>query len=129
MYVKEGERYVAPDWNITFNMDDIPDGQAVLTIAIASVNMRSGDFRVFVNDSEVAHYDYILEDRLASSVLYADGAIRSGGIQGFYRKAVIRFDMSLLQEGVNTITLRQSGANSCYFGIIYDCIRLEHVKN
>ena len=99
-------------FSIVWNMDEVPDGQPVLTVATCSSRNTGGyGLKVLVNGTLVETLDYSSDDSMV---------MRTHS----YGKLIfnpITFDKSLLKVGANKITLEiNSGA------ISYDFVQLEY---
>ncbi|OUM70292.1 polysaccharide lyase family 4 protein, partial [Piromyces sp. E2] len=88
-----GGKYEQRPWNIIFNMNKKPTGQAVLRVSIAassdsalSVSLNGGKQSAEVN----------LQD---------DACVRRDGIRGFYRELEFKFNANDFKIGENKITL------------------------
>ena len=111
-YTKPDGTAHLPVWHIYFDLDSIPVGQAVLSVGIAA--SRKGGIDVGVNGTQV-EYDTLLE---------AGSACVRNSIQGTYQLKRIAFDSSILQPGVNMISIKHIRGNT-FSNIMYDAIRLE----
>jgi rhamnogalacturonan endolyase len=99
-------------WNIKFNLQTVPAGNAYLTIPVAG---GPGDIAVLVNGQRVGrvfHSD--------------DGSVRrAANRSGVYERFEFSFPTSALSVGENTVSLRTLRASGNFNGIMYDTIVLE----
>jgi rhamnogalacturonan endolyase len=102
-------------WNIDFNIDKTYEGDAYLSIPIASV-ARGPVVDVYVNGTKVDTLNYSLENDQTT--------YRSANQSGKYRSNEITFPASLLKEGKNEVTFDMTKVSS-NGGIMYDMIKLE----
>lgn len=124
-----GGTYVAPRWNINFNLDAIPPAPAQLTIALAGAS-GSGAFHAYVNGVDVSTDTYRGIYTIDDTAFYRDG-VKTGQYQVY----PLQFNPSLLRIGSNTvsITVRKTGSGTWSgsrpvlpaYGIMYDCVQLE----
>lgn len=105
-------QYHLPVWNVHFDLDVIPKGQATLSVGIAA--SRNGALEVKVNGVQV-EYD--------TNITAGSACVRNS-IQGTYQLKLITFNTSLLREGTNTISFKQFRGR-VFANIMYDAIRLE----
>jgi rhamnogalacturonan endolyase len=125
-------------WDIVFDLDEKPEGKAVLTFGIAAAkgyNVRGGganghaaELRVWVNDEEVG---------VVSVASTGGDSYRSARQSTRFSVEEIDFDAGLLSSGNNRISLRHALAHPYTQGeekgesgsgpgcIMYDAIRLE----
>ena len=102
----------ATPYTIRFNLDDTPNGNAVLRLAICGTETRSID--VSVNGEQAG----------TVNLNFGDGAISRHQIQGLWYELAFKFDASMLKTGSNTMTLTVPAGNPSA-GVIYDYLRLE----
>ena len=95
------------NWNVKFNLDKVPEGNAYLTIAVAG---GGATVAALVNDQAIG------------TISYRDDASvrRAANRSGRYGRNEFTFPADQLKQGENTLTLRATGA-----GIMYDTIVLE----
>ncbi|MBV9083739.1 MAG: hypothetical protein JOZ62_13755 [Acidobacteriaceae bacterium] len=121
--------FVAPRWNINFDVSEIAPGPATLTVALAGAS-GSGVFHVYVNGTDISPDSYHGIYTINDTALYRD-AVKTGQYQTY----ALPFDPSLLQVGSNTvsITVRKTGSSTWTgtrpvlpaYGLMYDCVQLE----
>lgn len=89
-----------PYWSILFDVEEQPTGRATLTIGLAAAR-PAGALVVTLNGAELASFD-----------IPKTGAAgyRSGGQDSRYTLKRIQFDVALLKQGRNEITLGHSKA-------------------
>jgi rhamnogalacturonan endolyase len=99
-------------WNIKFNMNTVPAGNAYLTIPVAG---GPGDVAVLVNGQQVGR------------VFHNDDASvrRAANRSGVYERFEITFPTSELNPGENTVSLKTLRPSGRFNGIMYDTIVLE----
>ena len=102
-------------WNVNFNLNNNYNGNAYLTVAIASV-ARNPKVDVYVNGHLGGTLDYSKENDATT--------YRSANQSGRYRNVVIKFPANLLNAGDNTISFKMSKVDPDG-GIMYDIIKLE----
>ena len=102
----------ATSWEISFNLEDKPQGNATLRLAIVGVETSKIDVKV---NGKIAGQ---VSDLTPNAVLHRDG------IQGTWVEKDIRFSASLLKAGNNTLSLTIP-AGPVTSGIEYDYLRLE----
>jgi rhamnogalacturonan endolyase len=102
----------ATPYTIRFNLDDAPQGSAVLRLAICGTGTRSID--VSVNGEQAGTLD----------LSFGDGVISRHQIRGLWYERALKFDASMLQAGNNKMTLTVPAGNITA-GVIYDYLRLE----
>jgi len=105
--------WVAPEWNIAFDLPYVQAGTAYLTVAIAG--SRDPALEVKVNGTRVMYW---------TTVEASGGGVPRSGAQDYYCRYMASFSTSLLQTGTNTVTMRQFRGGEIT-NILYDCIRLE----
>ena len=106
-------------WKIHFNLDKIPKGNLLLTIAISST--RQTFLKVMINNSFAAQYNYPYNKDDDSA------GIRTAAY-GLYTCHTITIDKAWLKTGENCITLVQTYLGA-WSNVLYDCIKLEEVDN
>jgi len=102
----------ATPYTIRFNLDDAPQGNAVLRLAISGTGTRSIDLSVNGEPAGIVNLSF------------GDGVISRHQIQGLWYERELEFDASMLKAGNNTMTLTVPAGNLTA-GVIYDCLRLE----
>jgi rhamnogalacturonan endolyase len=102
----------ATPYNIVFDLPSAPSGKAILRFAICGTGTRN--VTVAVNEKPAGQLDR----------LPGDGVITRHGSQGIWYERELEFDASLMQAGVNTLTITvpEGSVNN---GMMYDYIRLE----
>ena len=99
-------------FSIVWNMDEIPDGQPVLTVVTCSSRNTSGyGLKVSVNGSLIKTLDYSADDSMVMRT-HSYGKLIFNPIE---------FDKALLKTGQNKITLEINSGE-----ISYDFIQLEY---
>jgi len=128
-YKGQGGKWRLPTWKVIFDYNGSIKGDAYLTIGVAGATIHANrsislaGFEVTVNGEKVA---------LAQSLINDSGASRSG-IRGYYRRRLVKFDASLLQNGKNSVELKLAPSHEAkgiihdfpYTTLMYDSIRLE----
>lgn len=102
----------ATPYTIIFNLDEKPQGTAVLRFAICGTGARSLD--VTVNGKNAG----------SLRNLPGDGVITRHGIQGIWYERKIEFDASMMNKGRNELILTIPAGN-VNNGLVYDYIRME----
>ena len=99
-------------FNIVWDIDEIPEGQPVLTVTTCSSrNTGSNGFKVYVNGTLVKTLDYSDDDSMVMRT-HSYGKLIFNPIE---------FDKSLLKTGENKVTLEISSGE-----ISYDFVQLEY---
>ena len=99
-------------FNIVWDIDEIPEGQPVLTVTTCSSrNTGSNGFKVYVNGTLVKTLDYSDDDSMVMRT-HSYGKLIFNPIE---------FDKSLLKAGENKVTLEISSGE-----ISYDFVQLEY---
>ncbi|MDF2935326.1 MAG: lyase [Paenibacillaceae bacterium] len=108
-----------PVYTIHFNLDQVPQGKAALTLGFSSTR---GDvvFESAINGTSLTPIPFDYDDDT--------GASMRGAEYGIYRNRVLTFDASLLKEGSNTLTLNLSKVDDWLKNVGYDFIRLEFIN-
>ncbi len=114
-YELEDGSFHKPYWDIEFELGEVPEGVAVLTIGLAA--QRKGALEVQINGTTI-HTDPDLQ---------AGAACVRNSIQGTYQLKRLSFSTSLLHSGTNTVTLGQYRGRT-FANIMYDALRLELPK-
>ncbi len=109
---RENGSWHLPVWVVHFDIETIPVGQAMLTVAIAA--QRQGALEIRVNGIRI-EYDTSLD---------AGSACVRDSIQGAYELKRLKFNTTYLRQGINTISFKQV-RGSTFANIMYDAIRLE----
>uniref|UniRef100_A0A2N9EFC9 rhamnogalacturonan endolyase n=1 Tax=Fagus sylvatica TaxID=28930 RepID=A0A2N9EFC9_FAGSY len=110
--------YEATTWQIIFELQSVNNnGNYTLQLALAAATFA--ELQVRFNDADVypAHF--------TTGLIGGDSAIPRHGIHGLYWFYSINVESNLLQQGKNTIYLRQSRSTSPFQGVMYDYLRLE----
>jgi rhamnogalacturonan endolyase len=103
-------------WTVNFNLPKAPHGKATLRLAICGVGTRS--LTVEMNDHSLGG---------VSNLVY-NATINRDGIGGYWMEHDLGFDASLMNAGMNVLTLTIP-AGSLTSGILYDYLRLELDEN
>jgi rhamnogalacturonan endolyase len=111
----------SPDWNILFDLGELPDDHTA-TLTIAVTGQEGSNLRIRVNGTTVfSNWDLPLEGSVG----------HRSGMVGVYQSREFTFSTSLLVAGTNTITLDHASPGSTSVesprkdGIVYDALRLE----
>jgi lysophospholipase L1-like esterase len=109
----QGRATRATPFSITFDLPAAPRGKATLRLAICAASTRTID--VAVNGKSAGQVD-----RLPGG----DSAIARHGIRGIWYERELPFDVTLMNQGTNVLTLTVP-AGPVNNGVIYDYVRLE----
>lgn len=116
-----------PVWRIEFSCPELPTGRGVLTLGFAafeSIHPQHGaQLRLDLNGAEIA----------AIRDLAQAAAPHRGGVHAAYQEREIRFDLSLLRKGTNTLTMKMPAPGYMIkkrlgypaAALLWDCLRLE----
>ncbi|KAJ4836293.1 hypothetical protein Tsubulata_008025 [Turnera subulata] len=115
----EGNNTYKPTaWQINFELKDVkPTRNHTLQLALASATASNVQVRFNQGNASPPHF--------VTGTVGKDNAIARHGIHGLYRLYSINVPGNLLVKGRNTIYLAQARAESPFFGVLYDYIRLE----
>ena len=123
--------YVAPTFNVHFNLDSVPSGTCTLTVGLTG-STGSGAFNVYVNGNT----DNVMPDAYHGQYTLDDSALdRDATVRGQQQVYTYTFNPNLLHVGENTvkITVRKTGDSIWSgsrpvvpaYGIMYDYVQLE----
>lgn len=103
-------------WQIHFDLDRAPNGDATLTIALASAERAT--IQIFANDEPKPFHTF-------SPKISGGNALLREGIHAKYSFYQISVPADKLNRGKNTLALVQSRIHSPSFHVMYDALSLE----
>ena len=103
-------------WRIHFNLDDVPAGNAALTLAFAGADRAH--LGVYINNEPRPIAD------VSPTVQGGNGLIREA-VHTFYSVSYVTFPTAHLRQGENTITLVQESTREDSSYIMYDYLNME----
>jgi len=111
-----GEKKVPWRWRIHFNLTVVPQGEAVMTFAIAGADGHA-KINVYVNNESKVF-------NTVTPAIQGGNALLRESIHAKYCVEYLSIPTSLLKPGANTITLEQAGTNT-QTHVMYDYLSLE----
>ncbi|KAI4385261.1 hypothetical protein MLD38_003308 [Melastoma candidum] len=113
----KGNTYVPTTWQIRFQLGSVKTrGNYTLQLALASAT--GSRLELGFNDARGIPY-------CSTGLIGTDNAIARHGIHGLYWLFSFQVRGHVLRQGMNTIYITQSRAQSLFQGVMYDYIRLE----
>ena len=106
-------------WELKFNLDKAPAGDATLTLAFAGSNGAKLDIAVNAADPSAAPLTTVDPPNQGGNALLREG------VHAKYGVSYVTIPAALLKAGSNTISLTQTQAKSNASHVMYDYINLE----
>ncbi|KAJ4701499.1 Rhamnogalacturonate lyase family protein [Melia azedarach] len=114
----DNETHRGTTWQIKFKLDSV-DRSSTYKLRVALASATLAELQVRVNDPNTNR------PLFTTGLIGRDNSIARHGIHGLYSLHHVSIPGSRLNEGENTIFLRQPRCTSPFQGIMYDYIRLE----